>query len=273
MNVESDGGLAEPGAELARLRRVAGPRANAVADAVEAALAEVATVDERAWIERIEAHRARLDASTEQLSYVDYGAGAPDLALSAEQMRVGRPVTRTLGELCRGSSKPRGEALLLFHLVRRLRPRRCLELGTCLGISAAYQAAALRLNAAGRLVSLEGGEAVAGKAEEGLRALGLDNARVVRGPFATTLAGVLAADGPFDFVFLDGHHDEGATLDYFHALQPRLAADALLVLDDIAWSAGMRRAWDVVRAAPRVACSLVFANLGLCLLDASPAPR
>lgn len=243
-----------------------------VEDAITSAAAGVVAADERAWIDRIEAHRARLEGSDAMLSYLDYGAGSPEHPASAAQMRDGRPARRTVGELCRASSKAPREALVLFHLVRRLRPRRCLELGTCLGLSAAYQAAALRLNGAGSLVTLEGGEAVARLAEEGLGALGLDGVRVVRGRFAATLAGVLERHGPFDFCFLDGHHDERATLDYWAAIAPRLAGGAALVLDDIAWSAGMTRAWNAVRASPRIACAVASANLGICLLTSPPAP-
>jgi predicted O-methyltransferase YrrM len=44
----------------------------------------------------------------------------------------------------------------LFKLVRTLQPATIVELGTCIGISAAYQAAAQQINHRGRIVTLEG---------------------------------------------------------------------------------------------------------------------
>ena len=43
-----------------------------------------------------------------------------------------------------------------MRLVRELRPHSCLELGTGVGVSAGYQAAAMELNGVGRLLTLDG---------------------------------------------------------------------------------------------------------------------
>ena len=64
---------------------------------------------------------------------------------------------------------------------------RGLEMGTCVGISAAYQAAALNDNGAGRLVTLEGYAELAAEAQELWSNLGLSNVEVIVGRFAQTL--------------------------------------------------------------------------------------
>jgi hypothetical protein len=66
-------------------------------------------------------------------------------------MNRGKVVTRTVGEVSKGASKPYFWSLLLFKLIRKFRPSICLELGTCLGISASFQAAALKLNGIGKI--------------------------------------------------------------------------------------------------------------------------
>ena len=38
---------------------------------------------------------------------------------------------------------------------------------------------------------------------------------------------------PIDFVFIDGHHEEGATLNYFKIIAPSLSYYAILGFDDI----------------------------------------
>ena len=218
---------------------------------------------EQEWIERIEAIRERLAGSEERVSFVDYGAGTPDAGLSRDVMRAGRRRDMTIGEICRVASKRRAAATFLFRLVRLTRPRSCLELGTSVGISAAYQAAALHLNGVGRLVTLEGAAAVAAIAAATLAELGLADVEIVTGRFEDTLAGVIEGASPFDYVFLDGHHDEEATIGYVRRLFPAVTAGGLLVLDDIRWSEGMQRAWHTVQGEPQVAGSVDLGDMGV----------
>jgi hypothetical protein len=67
--------------------------------------------------------------------------------------------------------------------------------------------------------------------------------KVAVGPFHLTIQGALAAASPVDFMFVDGHHDQRATLRYFEMALNYLADDSLAVFDDINWSDGMDRAW------------------------------
>ena len=75
---------------------------------------------------------------------------------------------------------------------------------------------------------------------------------MVTGRFQDTLQGVLQERAPVDYAFIDGHHDEHATLRYFDQIHPHLAETALVIFDDVAWSAGMRRAWDALQADERI---------------------
>ena len=65
-------------------------------------------------------------------------------------------------------------------------------MGTAVGISAAYQAAALALNGRGTFTTLEGAEPLADIARDNLRRLGLGMVEVVVGRFEDTLDAVLA---------------------------------------------------------------------------------
>ncbi len=184
-------------------------------------------------------------------------------------MYQGRVVTRTIGDVCQGASKPYLWSLLLFKLIREFRPATCLELGTCLGISTSFQAAALKLNRQGRIITLEGADALASLAKQHFQSLGLDNASVVSGRFQDTLDKVLSQHGPVDFAFIDGHHDEKATLAYFDQIFPSLSQRAVLVFDDISWSNGMKRAWRALETDQRVKISLDLTVLGICVTDST----
>ena len=53
--------------------------------------------------------------------------------------------------------------------------------------------------------------------------------------------------GAFDFVFIDGDHTLEATLANVESVKPLLSNNALVVLDDIAWSEEMYRAWEIIK--------------------------
>jgi predicted O-methyltransferase YrrM len=222
---------------------------------------------EQAWIDRIEALRRSVEKSEIPVAMIDFGAGAPALDLTESAMNQGRVVTKTAGEFCRSASKPASWCLLLFKLVRHLKPAVCVELGTCLGISAAYLGAAQKLNQAGRVVTLEGAPALASLAKQHVLSLGLDNISVVVGRFQDTLADVVRSHRPLDFVFIDGHHEEKATLHYFEQVYPALSTRAVVVFDDIAWSDGMQKAWRSIEEDPRIQLSVDLSRVGVAVID------
>jgi predicted O-methyltransferase YrrM len=177
----------------------------------------------------------------------------------------------TLGRTTRRNSKRLPWCELLFRTLRELRPERAIELGTCVGISASFQAAALELNGAGHLVTLEGQEAFARIARANLEELGLaGRATLVVGRFDETLPRVLAEPlGPVDFVFLDGNHTEEATWRYYEALLPAMRERGVLVFDDIDWSAGMRRVWTRVREDSRLGAAIDLTKIGVGVVGTS----
>ena len=207
--------------------------------AIKAALTGEPTAAERAWIDRIEQTRAELERSKILFEDEDFGMG--------KQAKFGdesQTTTRSIGTMTLLSSKPQRWAYLLFRLIRELKPKSGLELGACVGISAAYQAAALDLNGSGRLVSLEGARTLAETSTHTLKELGLDDRASVRvGRFTETITAALADLEPLQWAFIDGHHDEVATLQYMEEILQHAADQAVFVFDDINWSGGMQRAW------------------------------
>jgi predicted O-methyltransferase YrrM len=253
-------------AQLARVRSIGLPTAGKIADAIDATLAGDFTPDERRWIERIEALRSELNRNNNPLPTGDTATTARTL----EQV-IPNPQPCTIAEAC-AASKSYFWTLLLFKLVRALRPTTAIELGTCLGISAAYQAAALELNGRGRIVTLEGSASRAAQSRRNLESLNLTNVTVVTGIFEDTLDSTLRDSAPIDYAFIDGHHDEHATLKYHEQFLPHLVDDAVVVFDDITWSPGMRRAWQTLQQHPNVAASIDLLNVGLCIVKKTPSP-
>jgi Methyltransferase domain len=230
---------------------------------------EIATVllrdfsrSERAEVEAIESLRLRTEKDRREVTLLDYGAGSGLDHRTPEQMAAGVPTTRIIGEVCAVASKSAPWGEMLFKLIRHQRPLTCIEMGTCLGISAAYIATALRANGQGRLVTLEGADAYAEVARANLHSLGLDNTIVEVGKFSDTLAPALEAMKPVEFMFIDGHHDRDATLHYLETSRAFLAQKNVVVFDDIDWSDGMREAWASIK---RATTGFGLGNVGVCL--------
>jgi predicted O-methyltransferase YrrM len=192
--------------------------------------------EEREWISRIEARRAEL-AATDFSPFARWASIAPVW---------GRFLMRT---------------------VRELSPRSCLELGTGFGISAAYQAAALELNGAGRLTTLERLEGLGAIAAEGFSRLGLDGrVRLRLGSKDDSLGRALEGAGQIDYAFLDADHTENATMAHFATLLPHLREGAIVVIDDINWTEEMRRAWKSIAGNERVSRKLELRRVGILVI-------
>lgn len=247
--------------QASRLEPPEGPASTAVVQALRSALGPQRDQLEVEWIRRIESMRAGLSVSVRPLAFEDFGAGPDDRADdSGPSWQVS-----TVGDVTRrASSRPRW-GRLLFRLIRELRPQVAIELGTCVGISAGYLGAGLEVGRGGRLVTLEGGVAVAEQARTTLQHLGLDErVEVVVGPFEESLPDVLEAhSGDIEFVYIDGHHRRDATLAYLEQVLPHLADVAVIAFDDIHWSLGMEQAWHLIGRDPRFTMALDLDGLGL----------
>lgn len=188
---------------------------------------------ERAAVAAVESMRTRVEQDRREIVMMDHGAGSSTDQRSVEEMERGVPTTLVVGKLCKSASKPPASAELPFRLVRWQDSKSCIEMGACLGVSPSYIASALKLTGAGKLVTLEGAPALAELAAANLRDQGLTDAEVRLGNFSQTLVPTLQALRPVDFMFIDGHHDRDATLQYLTTAKPFLARSNSVVFDDI----------------------------------------
>ncbi|HEX2362901.1 MAG TPA: class I SAM-dependent methyltransferase [Jiangellaceae bacterium] len=168
--------------------------------------------------------------------------------------------------IAKRSSVPPKDGFVLLALVRAFGPGRGLEMGTSVGVSAAYQASGMHLNGSGELVTLEGHHDLVEQARELWRSLGLVNVTAVVGRFDNSLPRVLRANR-LDYAFIDGNHHETATVQYFERIAARANPGALLVFDDITWSPGMLRAWKRIRRDPRIAAHATTGRFGVVVLS------
>jgi predicted O-methyltransferase YrrM len=180
----------------------------------------------RGWFERIEARRLDLLRSQRSISIIDYG-------LDPKHGPVHRAAP--VGEVTQASrSQPWCE--FLYHLARATQPSHVLEMGSCVGISASYIAAALEANGGGRLITLEGDPILSELTRETLAGLGLaGRGECVCGPFEETLKASLERMQPVDLLFHDGAHEAWCYEQDFATMRPYLAPGAVVIYDDIRW--------------------------------------
>lgn len=188
----------------------------------------------------VNAIRAELAASTESIQMVDFGAGTRGSVLSTES----KPNERRISEIYQRAAAPPNWGRFMYALVRELKPENVLELGTNLGISALHISNALEENGSGQLVTIEGDPTLSDISRDHLNRLGhSDRASVLTGRFDDVLPDCLQQRGPFDLVFIDGHHEEAATLRYFDLIKPHLTKGACVAFDDIEPFRPVRKAW------------------------------
>lgn len=194
-------------------------------------------------LERIEALREEYRGTSFQVRDLEFGpdpAAEDDAASAVEE---GYEKDYDLSWLATISSVTPHQGQFLYQLVRALRARVVVELGTCIGLSAAYLASALS-GADGHVHTVEGGAVRAQWAKRTLDRLGLaDRATVHHQRHEAAVVDLLPQVSPIDFGFVDSDHLRSRTVAYFEALRPCTSTRGVLVFDDIDWSSGMRRAW------------------------------
>lgn len=246
-----------------------------------------------------------LKVLNDRYAYADYAAieglrrrlGRDETMLEIEDMGAGSawkaPRQRSIGDITRHAAKPARLGQLLYRIARYYRPARLVELGASLGLSTAYLAAGARegwigggadavgggadagggthvggggaREGAGRLWTIEGSGQVAAAAERNLHSLGLE-AQVVTGNFDRVLPGLLQEMGGVDLAFVDGNHRRDPTLSYFNQLMASAGREAVLIFDDIHWSAEMEEAWAAIKNDSRVMLTIDIFFIGIVFL-------
>ena len=176
----------------------------------------------------------------------------------------------SVAKAARASRNP-ADSLMLYKLVREFRPRTILELGTNLGVSSAYLAAAQNLNGAGEVFTLDASPYRQRIARNLHGECSLDNVHYVAGLFTDTLHGTLADIALVDFAFIDGHHQYQPTIDYFNMIFGHSAPECVFIFDDINWSDGMRRAWSELNDDPRFTVVASLQNVGIGIATKEPS--
>ncbi len=159
--------------------------------------------------------------------------------------------------LARKSASQTFEAKALAGICQYHQCDRVLELGTNLGKSIAVMAS---VNPETKFVGVDGNIGLVNHAKSTLSALKLNNVVLQHSRFDEFFQ---QDTEQFDMVFIDGDHHYEATLKSYALAKSLLRGDGPIVLHDIYWSEGMRKAWKKIKADSCAAVTIDLFFFGL----------
>lgn len=197
--------------------------------------------------EKIEQLRRECLKSKEIIIKTDYGKSGEN--------KEGATYPVPLRRIVQTSVSSGRHASRLYRLVKFMKSKNILEIGTSLGLTTAYLALA---NPEARIITLEGCPELSRKAREHFSRLGIKNIELIEGRFEDTLSTALGLLGSVDLVFTDGNHRKEAMMAYYDKCYAYTSNDTVMVFDDIHSSAGMEQAWSLLKQKQEVRISLDF---------------
>ncbi len=200
----------------------------------------------------IEKLRQQLLSDNKEIEIEDFGAGS----------RVAKTKNRKISKIARSSLKPKKFGQLLFRIVDHYSPFSIIELGTSLGITTAYLAAAKK---GSEITTMEGALSVSELAKQHFKILELDNIELVEGDFDSILSSTIARKVTIDLAFIDGNHRYEPTLRYFKELLRATHPNSMLIFNDIHWSSEMEQAWREIQEHPSVTLTIDLFFIGIVL--------
>ncbi len=204
----------------------------------------------KAIFDRIETIRKELLRDKSSIQLNDLGSGTKSKT---------NTIT-TVADIAKRSSAPKYKAQLLHRLTAYLKPETAIELGTSLGISTMYIASGFDKV---KVYSIEGDTTLSKLAIENFNKIGLANVNQINGDFDAKLPEVLSEVQNVGIAYIDGNHNEEATLRYFKLLLAKANGDTLIIFDDIRWSKEMENAWNNICADENVSISIDMFDCGL----------
>jgi predicted O-methyltransferase YrrM len=199
---------------------------------------------------QIEYLREQLMKDETVIEVQDLGAGSA----------ISNTKNRTVSDIAKYAAKNKKIARLLFRIADYYQPETMIELGTSLGISSSYLAAACR-NA--KLFTIEGSASIAEVARKNFQSLGLTNIQLITGNFDNMLSGILQETGKTDLAFIDGNHRKEPTIKYFSQLLDHSSPSSIFIFDDIHWSEEMEQAWEIIKQHNRTTLTIDLFFIGL----------
>ena len=188
----------------------------------------------------------QLKKSQQEIDIQDFGAGSKKLGSK-----------RTISAIFKMSSSKGKYGELLYRLSKHYQPKKILEFGTSLGVGSTYFSLG---STESNLTTVEACKNTRSVALKNL--IDFTSIESIEGTFVDYL-NELPKDAKFDMIFIDGHHDGDALIQYLDQLQIHSHDDTIFILDDIRWSDSMKSAWDEISNSSKYHLSMDLFRVGI----------
>jgi predicted O-methyltransferase YrrM len=183
-------------------------------------------------------YRQKLLKNNNTIEVTDFGAGS----------KVFKDNFRRINRISKNAGINKKRAHLLINIVKYLKSKTILEIGTSVGLGTA----ALHFgNPKANIITLEGCPNTMNVAKEQFNHFNFKNIKTITGEFDTSLEN-LSLKTTLDLVYFDGNHQKEATLKYFEFCLQHINNDSVFIFDDIHWSKSMEEAWKKIKVHSKV---------------------
>lgn len=215
--------------------------------------------DAEATFSKIEGIRDKIAARGGEEIPIFYSPKPSDSSENeSHTIKPGELKSFTCEHLARNTSVPADVGQMMHLIGKETKAKTFLELGSCVGIGASYLAS---IPSCQRIVSIEGSTELSKIASISTKQV-FDRAEMLNSLFEEALDDTLPSFAQdLDFAWIDGHHEQTATLHYFDRIRPHLRKGAVVAFDDIYWSTDMLEAWNKLSGFEGFSHTI---NVGIC---------
>jgi len=176
----------------------------------------------------------------------DFGAGSHKLGNQ-----------RSIQQIFKISSSKGHYGKMLYQLSNYFQPKQILEFGTSLGIGTLHFHLG---NPESQITTIEACPETLNFTREFLKDK-VSKVIFIESTFSDFLNQI--STEKYDLIFVDGHHDGKATLDYMHKLEKHSHNDTIFILDDIRWSDDMFESWNILQKSDKFNVSIDLFRMGI----------
>jgi len=166
---------------------------------------------------------------------------------------------------------PKKQGRFLYLLVKYLKPKIVLELGTNIGLGTAYFASGLEIGSL--ITTVEGCPNVAKQARNNFQKLGLNSICQEVGNLNTILKKIVDKENSLCLVYFDANHAYEPTLKYFTLCLEKVNEQSVFLFDDLRYSPEMMKAWTEIKQHKKVTVTIDMFDQGLVFFKADQAKQ
>ncbi|QTY26748.1 O-methyltransferase [Flavobacterium sp. CS20] len=193
-------------------------------------------------LDKLQDARKPILKSDDIIQMIDIGEGSQHFKTSKRRVKT----------IAKNAGMRLHQSQLMNKIIDYFEVKNTLELGTSVGLGSLSMAVNQPQNCVDTVEACPNTFAFA---KSCFNTYGLKNIKTHNTDFQSYINN-LSAYKTYDLIYLDGHHQKKATLDYFSQLKKHTHHNSIVILDDIYWSKEMQEAWQLICKDKEVKVSL-----------------